>query len=67
MMPLTFDGPERVQGRAGSRCPRSRDPIEAKSLLAQNLNYGLEFYRVGRQANSSKYDGTGCIEPINPL
>jgi hypothetical protein len=67
MMPLTFDGPERVQGRAGSRCPGSRGPIEAKSLLAQNLNYGLEFYRVGRQVNSSKYEEADCIQPINPL
>ncbi len=32
--------------------PRKHDLIEAKSLLAQNLNRELEFYRVGRQVNS---------------
>jgi hypothetical protein len=36
-------------------------------VLAQNLNSSREFYRVGRQVNSSKYEGADCIEPINPL
>ena len=40
---------------------------EAKVLLAPNLNTHLEFYRVGRQVNSSKYEGADCIEPTNPL
>jgi hypothetical protein len=36
-------------------------------VLSQNLNGQLEFYRVGRQVDSSKYEGADCIEPINPL
>jgi putative SOS response-associated peptidase YedK len=40
---------------------------KAKTLLRQNLNSSLEFYRVGRQVNSSKYESADCIEPTNPL
>jgi putative SOS response-associated peptidase YedK len=38
-----------------------------KQVLSQNLNGKLEFYRVGRQVNSSKYEEADCIQPINPL
>jgi putative SOS response-associated peptidase YedK len=38
-----------------------------KLVLSENLNGKLEFYRVGRQVNSSKYEGADCIVPINPL
>jgi putative SOS response-associated peptidase YedK len=47
--------------------PGKSSPVEAKVLLAQNLNGTLEFYRVGRQVNSSKYEGADCVEPISPL
>jgi putative SOS response-associated peptidase YedK len=45
------------------------DPSAAapKSVLSQNLNGKLEFYRVGRQVNSSKYEDADSIEPVNPL
>jgi putative SOS response-associated peptidase YedK len=38
-----------------------------KQVLSQSLNSKLEFYRVGRQVNSSKFEEADCIEPINPL
>jgi putative SOS response-associated peptidase YedK len=38
-----------------------------KQVLSQSLNNKLEFYRVGRQVNSSKYEEADCIEPVNPL
>jgi putative SOS response-associated peptidase YedK len=47
--------------------PRKHDLIEAKSLLAQNLNSELEFYRVGRQINSPRYKGADCIRRVSPL
>jgi putative SOS response-associated peptidase YedK len=47
--------------------PRNSKPETAKPLLAQNLNGSLEFYRVGRQVNSSKYEEADCIQPINSL
>jgi putative SOS response-associated peptidase YedK len=47
--------------------PGKSSPVEAKVLLAQNLNSKLEFYRLGRQVNPSKYEGADCIEPINSL
>ncbi len=47
--------------------PRKHDLIEAKSLLAQNLNSELEFYRVGRQVNSPRYKGADCIRRVSPL
>jgi putative SOS response-associated peptidase YedK len=41
---------------------------QATDQLGRNLNADLRFYRVGRQVNSSKYEGgPDCIEPINPL
>ncbi|WP_394887516.1 SOS response-associated peptidase family protein [Mesorhizobium sp. AaZ16] len=38
-----------------------------KQVLSQNLNDKLEFYRVGQQVNSSKYESPDCIVPVNPL
>jgi putative SOS response-associated peptidase YedK len=38
-----------------------------KQMLSQSLNSKLEFYRVGRQVNSSKYEDADSIEPVNPL
>jgi putative SOS response-associated peptidase YedK len=40
---------------------------DPKQVLSQNLNADLQFFRVGRQVNSSKYEGADCIEPVNPL
>jgi putative SOS response-associated peptidase YedK len=47
--------------------PRKHDLIEAKSLLAQNRNSELEFYRIGRQVNSPQYEGADCIWRVSPL
>jgi len=33
-------------------------------LLADNLNRELEFYRVGRRVNSSKYQENDVIDPV---
>lgn len=41
--------------------------VDVCASLAQNLNSDLQFHRVGRQVNSSKYEEADCIEPINPL
>jgi putative SOS response-associated peptidase YedK len=38
-----------------------------KQVLSQNLNAELQVYRVGRQVNSSKYEGADCIEAITLL
>jgi putative SOS response-associated peptidase YedK len=50
-------------------CDAWLDPTNTapKQVLSQNLNGNLEFYRAGRQVNSSKYEGADCINPINPL
>ncbi|WP_298962033.1 SOS response-associated peptidase [uncultured Roseibium sp.] len=37
---------------------------DAKALLGSNLGSQFEFYRVGRQVNSSKTDGAEMVEPI---
>jgi putative SOS response-associated peptidase YedK len=38
---------------------------DAKALLrSQHLNDNLEFHRVGRGVNSSRYDGTDTKKPI---
>lgn len=36
---------------------------QAKELLRQNLDGQLTFHRVGRQVNSSRYQGEDAIEP----
>jgi len=36
----------------------------AMELLADNLNRELEFYRVGRRVNSSKYQENDVIDPV---
>lgn len=40
------------------------DVVAAKELLADNLNGELEFYRVGRRVNSSKYQENDAIDPV---
>jgi putative SOS response-associated peptidase YedK len=46
----------------------STSSTEARSLLARNLEDGLEFHRVSRQVNSYKFEGeAAAIVPINPL
>lgn len=47
-------------------------PADAKQLLHENLDGELEFYRVGREVNSTRIDGgrndhADMIGPINPL
>jgi putative SOS response-associated peptidase YedK len=38
---------------------------DAKAVLrSHHLNDNLEFYRVGRDVNSSRYDGTDTKKPI---
>jgi hypothetical protein len=54
------------QALAGDR-PALPDSIEAKSLLAQNLNGELEFYRIGRQVNSSNTKAATASSLSTPL
>ncbi|GAB5505970.1 MAG: SOS response-associated peptidase [Rhizobiaceae bacterium] len=37
---------------------------DAKELLGRNLDGALKFYRVGRQVNSSRFQGADAIEPV---
>jgi len=38
---------------------------EAKAFLLENqIDSQLEFYRVGREVNSSRYDGSDTKKPI---
>ena len=49
----------------GCRLDPKTTKERAKELLRQNLNGQLQFHRVSRDVNSSRF--AGKLEPLNPL